>query len=165
MDLQFQTCFWGADHGGFALKQDLRPRVQDWLETATPKSEFQHTDCGAFSDESADYPDVARLVVKGILNADNSESPEAKTCGILMCGTGLGVSMAANRFPGIRAALCHTPDYARLAREHNNANILVLGGRFIQAPAALAIVQTFITTPFQGGRHQRRIEKIENVSF
>ena len=139
----------GADHAGFELKEKIKAFLTE--------EGHEVLDLGCFSKESVDYPiygvKVARALLKG----------EAER-GILVCGTGLGMSMVANRFPGIRAALCHEPFTARMSRLHNDANILVLGGRVIGDVLALEMVKVFLETPFEGGRHQRRINQIDELT-
>ena len=110
-------------------------------------------DCGAASGEAVDYPDYAHAVSQLILDGKVGY-------GVLICGTGIGMSMAANRHPGIRAALCTTPLMAQYARQHNDANILVLGAHLISTEEAQAYLKIFLTTAFEGGRHKKRIEKI-----
>jgi len=139
----------GSDHASYTLKE----HVKAYLENKG----FDILDMGTFSSEvSVDYPDYALAVCEKVV------SNEAKF-GILLCGTGLGMSIAANKVNGIRAALCPMPDYARLAREHNDANILVLGGRIMGIELAEWTVDKFLTTDFQGGRHSRRLNKISEI--
>jgi ribose 5-phosphate isomerase B len=137
----------GADHGGFQMKEMLKEFVAG----------FGHTleDVGCFSLDSVDYPGFAKTV---------SEKVQSRSCdvGILVCGTGIGMSLVANRFSGIRAALCHDEFTARLSREHNDANILCLGARVIGDGVAQGIVKTWLETKFAGGRHLRRIEQFSN---
>lgn len=137
---------WACDHGGFDLKSELLKSLAD--------TEFQMIDLGVSSTDSVDYPDQAHLLAKTI------ESGEADF-GILICGTGIGISIAANRHCGIRAALCTDPFMARMSREHNDANVLCLGGRVIGPALAKEIVLSFLNGTFEGGRHARRITKIE----
>ncbi len=138
----------GSDHAGFELKE----KIKEFLTSMGHQVE----DMGCYSTDSVDYPvygaKVARVVAENAVER-----------GILVCGTGLGMSMVANRFAGVRAALCHEPFTAQMARRHNNANILVLGGRVLGDALALEIVKVFLETPFEGGRHTRRIEMIENI--
>lgn len=136
----------GSDHAGFALKQ----LFVDFLE----RGSNEVLDVGCHAETSCDYPDFARDLCRRIVAGEADR-------GILICGTGLGMSMAANRFPGIRAALCTTEFHARMSREHNDANVLVLGGRVTGTELALSILKTWMETPFQGGRHQRRIDLID----
>jgi ribose 5-phosphate isomerase B len=135
----------GADHGGYRLKQQLI----DYLGSR----HHEVVDCGTFSDQSVDYADFAAAVARAVADG---ECPR----GILICGTGLGVSMSANRVPGIRAALCTDPYMARMAQEHNDAQILCLGERVIGVGLAKEIVDTFLGAQFEGGRHARRIAKM-----
>ncbi|MDR1680548.1 MAG: ribose 5-phosphate isomerase B [Prevotellaceae bacterium] len=135
-----------ADHAGVPLKAFLIT----WLEAQG----YAVRDFGAYTTESVDYPDVARPLADALLSGE-------VTAGISLCGTGNGISMTLNRYPGIRAALCWQPEIARLARAHNNANVCSLPARFLSPDTAQAIVATFLATSFDGGRHQRRIEKLE----
>lgn len=134
-----------SDHAGFELKSI----IEGYLEA--DNKEFK--DFGTYSAESCDYPDFAHPCALAV------ESGECYP-GIAMCGSGNGIAMTLNKHQGIRAALCWTPELARLARQHNDANVLVLPARFINPVDALAIVDAFLETPFEGGRHQRRIDKI-----
>lgn len=137
----------GSDHAGVALKKDIIEFLQN--------EGYDVLNCGTDSSESVDYPDIAQKVAGQVL--------QRNTLGIIICGTGIGISIAANKIAGIRAALCQDPYSARLAREHNNANILALGARVIGTGLALDIVQAFLNSEFQGGRHQRRVEKIHGL--
>ncbi len=134
-----------SDHAGFELKSI----IEGYLEA--DNKAFK--DFGTYSAESCDYPDFAHPCALAV------ESGECYP-GIAMCGSGNGIAMTLNKHQGIRAALCWTPELARLARQHNDANVLVLPARFINPVDALAIVDAFLETPFEGGRHQRRIDKI-----
>ena len=134
-----------SDHAGYATKQ----AVIAYLEQAG----IAYKDFGTYSEESCDYPDFAHPCAEAV------ESGECYP-GIGICGTGEGVCMTLNKHQGIRAALCWKPEIAALAREHNDANILVMPGRFISNDEALEITKVFFNTEFAGGRHQRRIEKI-----
>ena len=135
----------GADHAGFELKE----KVVNWLKDLQPEL----TDIGTFSNDSVDYPDFAHAVA-GEVEKGNYD------LGILICGTGIGVDMTANKHQGIRSALCWNKDIARLARSHNKANVICLPGRFITFEEAKDILDTFLNTEFEGGRHQNRINKI-----
>ncbi|NLN63486.1 MAG: ribose 5-phosphate isomerase B [Myxococcales bacterium] len=141
-----QPILIASDHAGFSLKQQL-------LRALDAQSPTLH-DLGTHSEDSVDYTTYAHLL------ADKISANEAPL-GILICGTGIGMSMAANRHKNIRAALCQCPYSAQMARAHNDANVLCLGGRVIACGLALEIVQAFVHTPFQGGRHERRIQQIE----
>jgi ribose 5-phosphate isomerase B len=136
----------GADHGGFRLKDALA----GWLR----KQGHTVLDLGTNGEDSVDYPDYAHAVCKAVLGGQ-------ARFGVLVCGTGLGMSYAANRHAGIRCAMVSETTSTRLARQHNDANMLSLGGRVIGEEAAFDILTTFITTEFEGGRHERRIAKIE----
>lgn len=136
----------GADHAGFALKERLKQELA--------KLGFQPLDLGTHSAESTDYPDYAHPVARQV------ETGEARR-GVLLCGTGLGMAYAANRHPGVRAAVAWNPEIAQLARAHNDANILVLPARFVSEAEGLDILKAWLATPYEGGRHVRRVEKIE----
>jgi len=137
----------GSDHGGFELKETCR----EFMETL---GDCDVMDAGTFSEDSMDYPTVAHKVSKAV-----SEGEFAR--GILICGTGIGMSVVANRYPGVRACLCHNLFTTRLGREHNDANILVMGGRVIGKGIAIEMVELFLNTPFEGGRHEQRLNQIE----
>lgn len=136
----------GADHAGFALKERLKQELD--------RLGYVADDVGTRSLDSVDYPDFAHVV------ADRVARGEAQR-GILLCGTGLGMSYAANRHHGVRAAVAWAPEIARLAREHNDANVLVLPARFVSDEQGVEILKAWLTTPFEGGRHERRVAKIE----
>lgn len=136
----------GSDHAGFDLKQNL-------LEYLNTKN-YSVNDKGCFSAERADYPDFGHAVAVSVLNKEAE-------FGVLMCGSGNGINMSANKHPGIRAALCWNSEIASLARLHNDANILVLPARYISLEEAQRCADVFFTTKFEGGRHQTRIEKID----
>ena len=135
----------GGDHAGFQLKEIIKSELESegyFLE-----------DFGPFSDQSVDYPDFVHPVSNSVENGENN-------FGILICGSGNGVAMTANKHKGIRAAVCWNEMLAKLARAHNNANILCLAGRFLDDELAMEIVETFLKTDFDGGRHIKRIKKI-----
>jgi ribose 5-phosphate isomerase B len=138
----------GADHAGVALKHDIK-RLLDELQ-------LPYEDVGTYSEQSVDYPDFAERVARGVAAGEFDR-------GILVCGTGIGMAIAANKIAGIRAAPVTDLDSARLSREHNDANVLALGGRVISRERALEIVRVFLETPFAGGRHERRIRKIGDL--
>jgi ribose 5-phosphate isomerase B len=135
----------GADHGGWELKEAIKSQVQ----------ELGHhiQDFGTHDETSVDYPEYGEAVASAVAEGKADR-------GILVCGTGIGMSMVANKHPGIRAALCHDLFTARLSREHNDANILVLGGRVIGKGLALEMVKVWLETEFLGGRHSRRLQRI-----
>ncbi|MFV1951575.1 MAG: ribose 5-phosphate isomerase B [Nitrospinota bacterium] len=137
-----------ADHGGFGLKEDIKGFLKE--------DGYDCIDMGTDSEESVDYPDYGVKIAHAILNGEVDR-------GILICGTGIGMSITINRFKGIRGALCNDVYTARMSREHNDSNVLVLGGRVIGKGLALEIVKTWIKTEFAGGRHQRRLDKIEEI--
>lgn len=136
----------GADHGGFEVKQKL----VDYLKA----KDFEVVDEGTVSSVSVDYPDFAAKVCEDVLHG-------RADCGVLICGTGIGISIAANRYRGIRAALLYSLETAALARQHNNANVAVFGGRTMSLEEIKERLDVFLNTDFEGGRHLRRIEKID----
>lgn len=138
----------GADHGGFELKEKVKTHL---IEKG-----YEVLDLGTNSTDSVDYPEFGHTVGHAV--ADKKAE-----FGIVVCGTGIGISIAANKVPGVRAALCTNTTMARLTREHNNANILAMGGRIVGDVLALEMVDTFLGTEFQGGRHEKRINKIESI--
>ena len=137
--------FLSSDHAGFELKE----KVKHYLI----KNCIEFEDLGCTSLEPVDYPDCAKILSKKLINLDESK-------GILFCGTGIGISMAANRFPHIRAALCTSVEMASKSRKHNDANVLALGGRILDDNLALEIVKEFLNTDFEAGRHSLRVDKI-----
>ena len=134
------------DHGGFALKQSVSDEIR--------ALGYDVLDLGTDSEESVDYPDFAEKLVSAIGRGDISR-------GALICGTGIGISIAANRHAGIRAALCYDEDTASLARQHNNANVICLGGRKTDSEQARTMIRLFLETEFEGGRHARRVGKMD----
>lgn len=138
----------GSDHGGFELKQKIIEHLRD--------RGIEVRDFGVFNTDRADYPDVA---LEAAVSVSSGESEK----GILICGTGIGISIAANKVPGIRAALCCDCYMARMSREHNDANILALGERVTGAGLAFDIIDTWLAAAFKGGRHKARIDKISNI--
>jgi ribose 5-phosphate isomerase B len=136
----------GADHAGFPLKERLKAELA--------RLGYEPLDVGAHSADSADYPDFAHEVAGRVKRGDAAR-------GVLLCGTGLGMSYAANRHNGVRAAVAWTPEIARLAREHNDANVLVLPARFVSEEEGVRILRTWLDTGFEGGRHARRVAKID----
>ena len=137
----------GSDHGGYGLKQEV-------MRHLTEKG-IEFKDYGCYSEESCDYPVYGKAVAEAVANGECEQ-------GIIICGTGIGISIAANKIPGIRAALCHDCFSAQATREHNDANILAMGARVVGPGLALKIVDTFLETPFSGDERQvRRISMIE----
>lgn len=139
----------GADHAGFEYKQ----KIVDLLRSKG----LEVIDCGTSSNDSTDYPDYAHTVALAV-------SDGKADLGILVCGTGIGMAIAANKHPGVRAANVESVMAATMAREHNNANVLAIGARLTTWELAKEIVETFLSAEFQGGRHQRRVDKIDNVA-
>ena len=134
-----------SDHAGFFLKEELKKLLSEMGH--------RYTDFGTDSQESCDYPDFAFPAAEAVASGECD-------AGILVCGSGIGMSMCANKVKGIRAALCYTPEAARLSRLHNNANVLCLAARLTQKETALEIVRVWLQTEFEGGRHLRRVNKI-----
>lgn len=139
----------GCDHAAVALKEQIKSHLE--------KKGYQVLDVGTHGDGSVDYPDFGIKVAERISSGEFSR-------GILLCGTGLGMSMVANRFSNVRAALCNDLFSAVMSRQHNDANVLVMGARVIGDILALEILRTWLETPFEGGRHQRRLEKFNLLS-
>jgi len=137
----------GSDHAGFGLKEECRL----FLEKS---EEHEVVDVGVFNCESSDYPKIAHKVAKAIADDEYAR-------GILICGSGIGMSMVANRYERVRAALCHNLYLARMSRQHNDANILVMGDRVIGVGLALEMVNIFLKTEFEGGRHKLRLDMID----
>lgn len=140
----------GSDHAGFRLKENIKAHLE--------AQAFEIEDLGVPEETSVDYPEIAHAVAARVAAAIDTET---KVRGILACGTGIGMSIAANRTIGVRAALCHSKETARLARAHNDANILVLPGRTLSTEDARELVDIFLETPFDGGRHERRVSSID----
>ncbi len=139
----------GCDHGGYELKEKILPRLR------ALNHEVQ--DIGVHSTESVDYPPYAGQVAKAVAAGKADR-------GILLCGSGIGMCMAANRTPGVRAVQVSEPFAARMSRRHNDSNVLCLGGRFIGLDMAMEILETWLSEPFEGGRHQKRVQMIEEFS-
>jgi len=137
----------GADHAGFLLKEHIKAWLRD--------RGLQVLDCGTHSTDSVDYPDYAAAVAAVV--------SEGEAYGVLVCGTGIGMAITANKLPGVRAAVCGDVEAARLSREHNDTNVLALGARVTGEDTAISIVQTWLQTDFLGGRHARRVEKVTEI--
>ncbi len=140
-----ETVAIASDHAGFPLKETLRQDLEDMG--------FAVLDLGTHDENSVDYPDFGRAL------ADSVAGGEAKA-GVAVCGTGIGISIAANRVPSVRAALVHDQETAEMARAHNDANVMAVGARVTDEETARACLKTFFATPFDGGRHQRRVDKL-----
>ena len=139
-----------SDHAGYHLKD----YIKKYLDSLSLENVVE--DLGAYSIDSVDYPDVAVLLAKKMEN-------EIESLGVLICGSGIGISIAANRFSHIRAALCCTEEMAILAKEHNNANVLALGSRLIEQEEAVKILNNFLNIKFESGRHLKRVKKLEEI--
>ncbi len=135
----------GSDHGGYALKQEIMKHLSE--------RGIAYRDYGTYSEESCDYPDYGEAVGRAVASGECER-------GIVVCGTGIGISIAANKVRGVRCALCGDCFSAQMAREHNDANVLALGARVLGAGLALKIVDTFLDSSFAGGRHERRVAKL-----
>ena len=135
-----------ADHGGFELKEALKAHYKA----------LEFIDLGTYSADAVDYPDYGRKMAQTVLE-------KKADLGILICGTGIGISIAANRYKGIRAALLYSIEAAQLAKAHNNANIIVFGGRTMAVDDVIKRIDTFLQTSYEGGRHQRRLDKLDNM--
>ncbi|MFH1176837.1 MAG: ribose 5-phosphate isomerase B [Acidobacteriota bacterium] len=137
---------FASDHAGFDLKRLLAAHARG--------RGFEVHDLGTHVADACDYPDLAHELARRLVGGEGER-------GVLVCGTGIGMAMVANRHPGVRAAVCHDAFTAEAARRHNDANVLCLGGRTTGPGVAIQILEIFLTTPFDGGRHERRLEKIE----
>ncbi len=138
----------GADHAGYKLKE----AIKEFLEARR----YPIDDKGCHDDQSVDYPDYAAQVSRAVADDD-------RNMGILVCGTGIGMSIAANKVPGARAALCHTEYEAQMSRNHNNANVICLGARTLKEGVAVRLVEKFLRSEFEGDRHARRVDKIKDL--
>ncbi len=138
----------GSDHAGYKLKELIKNYLNEIGE--------KYVDVGTDSEESCDYPIFAEKAAKKVLSTENTK-------GILVCGSGIGVSIAANKIKGIRAALCMNSELAEMSRRHNDANILCLGARYIDFETAKKIIKIFLSTEFEGGRHERRVQEIKDI--
>lgn len=142
--MKIDKVFLASDHAGFELKNELKEAIKGLG--------YEVVDLGTNDKNSVDYPDYAHLLTSKL---------EPNCYGVLVCGTGIGISIAANRHENVRCALCHDEFTARLAREHNDANVIAFGARVIGAGVAISAVEAFLKTEFVGGRHERRVKKIE----
>ena len=136
----------GSDHGGFELKEHLRAHLEE--------KGFDVKDYGTYSEDSVDYPEIGKKVANGVIEGEVELA-------ILVCGTGIGIGISANKVPGIRCAICSDVYSARMSRAHNNANMISIGGRVVGRDLAFEIIDTWLNTEFEGGRHARRVGKIE----
>lgn len=135
----------GSDHGAVRLKEEVKRVLQEM--------QIEVEDVGTYGTEAVDYPDIAAMVAERVVSGEAAR-------GIVLCGTGIGISIAANKIKGIRAALCHDVFSAKMSREHNDANVLAMGERVIGVGPAREIVKAWVTAEFTGGRHERRVNKI-----
>ena len=142
--MKIDKVFLASDHAGFELKNELKEAIKGLG--------YEVVDLGTNDKKSVDYPDYAHLLASKL---------EPNCYGVLICGTGIGISIAANRHENVRCALCHDEFTARLAREHNDSNVIAFGARVIGAGVAISALETFLKTEFEGGRHERRVQKIE----
>ena len=138
----------GSDHGGYKLKEEVKRYLDE--------KEIKYVDKGTFSEESVDYPEIAKVVAKEV-------SEKRADTGILICRSGIGMSICANKFKGVRCAPCYEEQTAKFARMHNNANILALGADYISTNDAICIVRQFLATEFEGGRHAARVDLINEI--
>ena len=140
---------FASDHAGFAMKELVKTYVEKTRK-------FEILDLGTYSEESVDYPIYGEKIGKAVAGGDAD-------LGIAVCGSGIGISIAANKVKGARCALCHSVEYAHMAKQHNNANILALGGRYTKAEEAYKIIDEWLDTEFEGGRHHRRVDELDNL--
>ncbi|MCR3956312.1 MAG: ribose 5-phosphate isomerase B [Gudongella sp.] len=138
----------GSDHGGFELKEEMKKFLEE--------NGYQVKDFGTHGKESVDYPDYGRIVGEAVVAGEIDK-------GVVICGTGIGISISANKVKGVRAALCGDVYSARMSREHNNANIIAMGGRVLGVDLAKEILSAYLKSEFQGGRHERRVNKIAEI--
>ena len=138
----------GADHGGYKLKEEIKKYLEE--------KNISYEDKGAYSEDSVDYPDIAKAVASDVSN-------KKADIGILICRSGIGMSMCANKFKDVRCALCYEEQTAKFSRMHNNANMLALGADYISVNDAVCILRQFLATEFEGGRHQRRVDMISEI--
>ena len=138
----------GSDHGGYKLKEEIKKYLEE--------KEIEYTDCGTFDEESVDYPEIAKALSLEVQNRQCEK-------GIIICRSGIGMSMVANKFKGIRCAKCNDEEEAKFSRMHNDSNVLALGADYMDVNKAIRIVRTWIATEFEGGRHKTRVEMIEEI--
>jgi len=138
----------GCDHGGFQLKEEIIKFLSD--------NGYEFRDVGTYDENSVDYPDIAKVLCEAVAGGECEK-------GILVCGTGIGMNMCANKYKGIRAAQCHDTFSAKMTRQHNNANVLTMGGRVVGPELAKEIVREFLTNEFLGGRHETRVNKMMEI--
>lgn len=138
----------GSDHGGYKLKEEIKKYLEE--------KEIEYTDCGTFDEESVDYPEIAQTVATEVQDGHAEK-------GIIICRSGIGMSIVANKFKGIRCAKCNDEQEAKFSRMHNNANVLALGADYMDINKAIRIVRTWIATEFEGGRHETRVKLIEEI--
>ena len=145
-----------SDHGGFELKEEIKKYLEAKAECGDLGADAKIDDLGTYSTDSVDYPIYGEKCARAVAAGKYDR-------GIVVCGTGIGISIAANKVKGIRCGLCTSVEMARLTRQHNNANMLALGGRTTKLADALDITETFLTTDFEGGRHERRVKMLDEI--
>ncbi len=138
----------GSDHGGFKLKEEVKKYLEE--------KQIEYIDCGCYSEESVDYPNIAKNVALNIINKKCKE-------GIIICRSGIGMSIVANKFKGIRCAKCNSEQEAKFSKMHNNANVLAIGADYVTEEETIRIVRTWLATKFEGGRHLSRVKLIEEI--
>ena len=138
----------GSDHGGYRLKEEIKKYLEE--------TEIEYTDCGTFNEERAEYPEIAQALATEIQDGQAEK-------GIIICRSGIGMSIVANKFKGIRCAKCNDEEEARFSRMHNNANVLAIGADYIDTNKAIRMVRTWIATEFEGGRHEERVNMIKEI--
>ena len=140
----------GCDHAGYELKEAVKAKMQS--------AGHEIIDCGTNSTESVDYPKYGHAIGRAVANGEAER-------GIAICGSGIGISIACNKVPGIRAALCTSVEMAEMCRRHNNANVIAMGARMISQELAFAMIDTWMATEFEGGKHERRINELDDINF
>ena len=138
----------GSDHGGFKLKEEVKKYLEE--------KQIEYIDCGCYSEKNVDYPNIAKEVAQNIINKKCNE-------GILICRSGIGMSIVANKFKGIRCAKCNSEQEAKFSKMHNNANVLAIGADYVTGEETIRIVRTWLATEFEGGRHLQRVNLIDEI--
>ena len=148
------TIYFGSDHAGFLMKKEIVER----LKSVGKDFDFDIKDLGCYSVESCDYPEFAFRVARNVKSGEGS-------FGVLLCGTGMGMSIAANKIKGIRCALCNNYTSVNMARKHNNANIIALGARNTSVDMVMPLILAFVNTEFDGGRHEKRVNMLDSIGY